>query len=316
MRNAKITITFEGGEGPLKAFELAAVLPNPYDPEGESNVADTLQMEFKKEVLVHEYHAQLPDVTDFLGPVKQTSSTKLSALLRMSDRHNTRWIWFEIGNHLLRIEFLLAQARAYKDLEPPHSADPRQNNLLYNIHLLKMDKFDLASLYLVKVEDLLLRLLLENLGGRIGEIDAGVSGWERRLTWEKFKEGVKDRASNPSLSALKDDEYNTIADVIRTFRNPHYAGRSVLYRDSITHRVTPSVDYPELYIYLQSRIGTPIYDSSGQKIGEEIDTGLERIKAEYEFLSLYANTVKTLEHYVTVLRSVKSVPRFSPEAIM
>ena len=316
MRNAKMTITFDGGEGPQETFEVATVLPNPHDPQGESNVADILHLEFKKEVLSHEYHAKLPDVTDFLGPVKQAFTTRLSDLLRMSDRHNTRWIWFEIGNHLLRIEFLLAQARAYKDLEPPHNVDLTQNILLYNVHLLKMDKFDLASLYLAKVEDLLLRLLLENLGGRIGKIDAGVPGWEKKLTWERFKEGVKDRASNPALAALKDDEYDTIVDAIRTFRNPHYVDKSVLYRDSITHRVTPSVDYPELYIYLQSRIGTPIYDSAGKKIGEEIDTALGRTKAEYQFLSLYDNTVKTMEHYITVLRSIRSVPRFSPEAAM
>ena len=73
------------------------------------------------------------------------------------DQVNAQTVWLEIQNTLINVRSLLAAARSYKALEPPHKDDFSKNGLLYNIHLDKMAQFDLAAFKLTKAEDLLLR---------------------------------------------------------------------------------------------------------------------------------------------------------------
>jgi hypothetical protein len=208
----------------------------------------------------------------------------------------------------------LAQARAYKQLEPAHNKDFKKNMLLYNIHHLKMEKFDLAVTYMAKIEDLFVRLLFEGLGASLVEVDMNAPDWERKLTWESFKKGLKNRKGNKHLSALEDKEYEAIRTTTAKLRNPDFVNKFVRYRDSLAHRIRPSVDYPELYTRLQSRAEKVLIDSVTGKKGWELEIGTDSSRPDHDFLVLYDLARKTMKHYISVLGDLRLIPRFKPEA--
>ena len=53
-----------------------------------------------------------------------------------------------------------------------------------------MDAFDLAVHGLAKIEDLFLRLIFENLGGTLVEVDLTQPGWERYLTLDRIMDSA------------------------------------------------------------------------------------------------------------------------------
>lgn len=278
--------------------------------------ARLLLAELRKELQWHAFHSELPAVDEFLGDVQQTFRSEDIYTGTYFDRQNTRWVWLEIGSTLLQIKFLLAHARAYKSLEPPRKNDLAKNNYLYNLHYNKMDKFNLAVFYLAKIEDLVFRLLFENLGALlIADVDITKAGWEKQVNWGKIKAALKDKTSNPALSQLSDSEYTTIRRIVAQFRHPSRIRQFLNYRHRITHRLRPSVDYPELYTYLEDRIGKPILDAEGREKGRSWGIGGRPTKPEFKFNELYGLAVNALQHYIALLRELKAIPRFSPAAV-
>jgi hypothetical protein len=313
MAHARIQVIFADGPAPAQVWEDVVPLPKRGHPEGERNVANYLMLELRKEISWGDYYEQLPDVTALLGLPRQTF--RGLDIQTYFDRRNTMWVWFELANVLLNTKVLLAQARAYEDLEPPRNESPADDQLRHNIHILKMEKFDLAAFSLAKVEDLIIRLLFENLGASIVNVDMTQPEWERKLTWENFKEGLKHRSDNPNLAALSEQEYRVLRRLVAMMRSPNFVRRIVEYRNRLAHRMRPSVDYPELKTPLEDRVGRALYGAAGEVTGRAWAVGASPVKPDYEFMNLFDFGRRMMQHYVDLLRQLKAMPRFGPEAI-
>lgn len=338
MIRAQFHLAFAGGSVPPWSFDREIVSDEARNPEGEKSVTEQLALELRKEFLVGQYHDELPDLSALKAKVSQTFSLDDIATGAYFDRRNTRWVWFEIEKNLILVEFLLAEARAYKAVEPPRDQSVERNNDLYLVHSKKMERFNLATFYLAKIEDLVVRLVFENVGASLVPIDFNDPDWERHLTWNRLKEGLKQHpanvqnrhwgvrfvtwakrklgrsAGNPHLEALTEREYRELTETLGQFRSPQFVQKFVGYRNRLAHRITPSVDYAEMYTYLEDRRGKVHKNPAGAVKSVVWAIGGRPKGAEYSFLDLYAVAVSTLEHWVSLLAQLKSVPRFSPEA--
>jgi hypothetical protein len=317
MTTANVRIAFNAEPGPPIVFERALEFANLRDPGGKEFVAQHLFSELKKDDDVGTYFLALPSVVKFIRPVKQTFRLDEIGSGSHDDRINTREMWWEIGKTLLRIEHLLAQARSYHDQEQSHiaSKDSEADNLSANFHLDKMVVFDLAAIFLGKVIDLAARLVFERLGASLVRPDRTNPDWERGITWRSIRNGLLDRSGNPDVASLTDDEYSILLGIFDDFLKTDHGTRLWGYRLRLAHRITPSVDRPELYTHLQSRERTPILDTEGGLNGWTRSFGGLPTVAEYSFTDLYEDAVQTLHHYIGMLERLEALPRFSPEAV-
>jgi hypothetical protein len=306
-----LTITFvssdpaEPGTEATKTVELHAT-SGPPNPE---LLLEYLVSEARKELSVNANWQKLPDFSD-LVPTEVRHSFRLEDFFsgRYFNRMNTSWLWLEIGRTLLRTKALLAEAKSYRDLEKGHKGPVTENRALYSIHRRKLRAFDLAVYGLCKVEDLMLRLLFEALGASIpAGVDMSSPGWERSLTWENFKRSLKERRGE-----LQDQEYKELRRLLAKFRSHSYERRLVGYRDRLTHRPTPSVDYPELSAPMEDRVGVRISDPEHRRFGTQwtVRNPIPS-KPDYTFDELYKWAVGTLSHHVELLRHLKDMPRFT-----
>jgi hypothetical protein len=314
MARASLHLIFENGSLPSNSFKRTVPLPSNRDAQGEEYVAEHLGFELEKELRWGHYYSDLPDVQGLLQLARQTVRASALDTTELEDRWNTAAVWLEITNTLLRLKVLMARSRAYKDLEPQQSDRPEENQTLYRLHLTKMDHFDMATLLLAKVEDLTFRLIFENLGASIVSVNRDELDWEKELNWKNLKKGLKLRDTNPYLAALGDEEYSALRKILAAFRRPSFVRGCIRYRNRVAHRISPSVDYLELYVHLQDRTRTPLRDAQNHIVGwQKRITGRPK-EPEYSFLPLYESTARTLKHYVTLLRRLFSMPRFGPEA--
>ena len=107
------------------------------------------------------------------------------------DIHNSQELWREIANLMMGSELDLILAAAFKSLEPatePPSEDDAAINDLYYIHDRKMSLFNQAVYGLIKIQDLVNRLLHEGLGGDL--VDTSVPDWEKSELTRKRSLGV------------------------------------------------------------------------------------------------------------------------------
>src|SRR5205807_8387942 len=109
--------------------------------EGEENLGIELAAEFRKAIRYFEYFREIPDL-----PCNLTDSVNRTIdLSKWWDVRNTENLWLEISNTIADIRFLLAQARAYKALEPSSDKqDRRSEQLRYDAHFAKMYHLNLS----------------------------------------------------------------------------------------------------------------------------------------------------------------------------
>jgi len=313
MGRATLQVTFENEALPKSTFEKTAALRSERNAPGEEYVAEYLGFELEKELRWVSYHSALPDVESFLRPARQTVNANPLDTTELEDRWNTAAVWREIGNTLLRVKVLMAQSRAYKDMEPKHNDMLEENQALYRLHLRKMDCFDLAAFLLAKAEDLTFRLIFENLGASIVPVNRDEPDWERELNWTNIKRGLKCRTTNPYLMALSEEEYRGLRKILAAFRRPHFVRSFIRYRNCVAHRISPSVDCAEFHTHLQDRVRTPLRDRQGH-VGWSMRIKGRPKQPEHYFLPLYETAAQTLQHYVSLLGQLFSMPRFGPEA--
>lgn len=313
MTRIRMRVEFTDDSAPPRVYEKQVEVEDNGTPEGEKNVADYLALELDKELRWGDFHCALPPVEDIGRISSRTFTLGDFSSGTYFNRVNSGWIWYEIGNTLLEIKTLLAHARAYKEFEPAHKDDPTENNFLFIIHLTKMEKFNLAVILLRKIEDLFLRLVFENLGPSLApDVDISQPEWEKKLTWNSVKAGIRQGGQNGALSSLTDQEFGEITKVVNEFGGPQYALDIAAYRNRLTHRLMPSVDYPEFSASVENRVGKPIVDPTGKQVGARWAIGGRPTQADYVFLSLYNDAVRTLEHYVVMLHRLRSLPSFAP----
>jgi len=298
-----------------------------------------LSHELKKQAVFEKPYEALPNIRDFHESASQTFNAGDFSTSKYFDRRNTLWTWYEISKAVTNSKFKLAESRSYKDIEQGLASPLAGKEELYSLHTLKMDSFHLAMYQLTRIQDLLLRLIFENLGASVIRVDLRKPNWERSVVWDKMMDGLKKRRgrkrgknwrvrarewiaeflglleTNPEVEALTDEEYDRLLQILRDFRGPRFVAQFICYRDRVTHGFLPSVDYPELYFSIEDRVGTPIRDSKGNRKGTMWEIGGMPANAEFVFLELYDSTAKTFGYWLGLLRKLKSIPRFGPTAV-
>ena len=237
-------------------------------------------------------------------------SGKPASITRFFDIRNAQTMWLELSNLIIGAEADLVLAQTFKALEPaqePQFEDSVAINDLYFIHDRKMNLLNTAVWALIKVEDLVLRLLHESIGGDL--VDATLPDWERReLRREKVLKGLKNKHAEGVLS---DDELKAIREALTV---PNRAPKRVVaktYRNHLTHHVRPSVDYPMFFSIRESRKGEEIKDANGKVIGRQHKIGT-RSSAEYNFDELHAAFSAYLDAVADMLQKLSEIELLHP----
>jgi hypothetical protein len=336
MVDVTMRIIFADGAAPAQTFEINEQLPEPRDIDSEKRMWEYLARELKKETVFGPHYEALPVISDFLQSANQTFNMNEFSASTYFDRRNTLLTWYEISKAVTKSKFKLAESRAYKEIEQSLAKSDAEREQLYRLHIPKMDCFNLATLNLVRIEDLLLRLLFENLGASLVPVDLKKPNWQRSVKWDKIIDGLKKRRgrsmswwermrdriaqllghsnANPHLEALTEEEFEAVIRILREFRSPHFTSQYLRYRDRMTHGFMPYVDFAELYFSTEDRVGTPIFDSRGKRKGTKWRISAMSTTPEYEFLGLYESGAKTLAHWLGLLRRLRAMPRFGPAA--
>ncbi len=316
MPDILMSLTFDsGGTAPRTSTRTLSV-PSPEPATGEQLLAEQLFGELEKELAASDFHTLLPDCGDLLN-----IGTQPTPMTEWVQQYNTREVWHEISNTLLEARYLLAQARAYKEIEDRRTVE----HDILSLHLMKIDAFDRAVYLLAKIEDLLVLLLFVNLEFSLVNVDLSRSDWAKQITWDRVKDGLKrrrgsaaakrgilarflgcfrpSRPTNPVVDALNDSEYDAIRSILARFKSPHFVRQTTEYRDRSTHRIHPSVDHPGF---------TPVLAIPRRTATGTVITGIPARprEADFAFLDLYQSAVQTFGHCVVLLRELKAIPRF------
>ena len=221
------------------------------------------------------------------------------------DIQNSQAVWFELTNLIMGVEGHLALAKAYKALEPsqepPFDDDVALNELFY-IHGRKISLLNQAVHDLIKVQDLVNRLLHESLGGDL--VDAIKPDWEQtQLTRKNVKKGLTSKLSAGLLSQADFDEIDDALEIPKLTPKGDIARA---YRNRLAHHIRPSVDYSTFFSAIQSRAAAEVKDAQGKRIGFQI-----AIKAsppvEYRFEDLHAAFSEYLDAIVAMLDKLSRV---------
>jgi hypothetical protein len=221
------------------------------------------------------------------------------------DVQNSRALWLELSNLVIGAEYDLISAQAYKNLEPntePDAEDQPAMNNLYYIHDRKVSLLNQAVYALIKVQDLVNRLLHESLGGDL--VDSSKSDWERsQLTRLNVLKGLQRKSNEGRLSPTDFQEIGEALKIPTTMAKSEIAKG---YRNKLMHHVRPSVDYVMFYSTLEARAGEEIIDANGKVIGRKY-----AIKAkpplDYVFADLHAAFSEYLDAIASMLERLSRI---------
>jgi hypothetical protein len=217
--------------------------------------------------------------------------------------HNTREVWREITNTLLSVKFLLAEARAFKDVRLEMEKTGADENGIVNVHLNMIKSFDHAVYLLAKVENLFLLLLFVNLWSTstsIVKVDVSSPDWDRAIDWKSVNEGLLDRSRLPA--DVNDAEHNAILRVLNRYQRTGSLKRIADYRNRVAHTLHPSVDDPKF--------------SASLCFPKQIQAGVDMSitwpsRAEFQFLELYKDAADAFMRVATLLHELKKIQRFA-----
>lgn len=250
-----------------------------------------------------ERHDHLSDFPD--APPLSIVSPTLDLMNMMEAIHlnNVNEIWMEIQNLMLGARLNFATARILKQLEDEHKGPTDFDlSLRFDLHLEKMERFHLATFEMARIEDLIVRLVYEYFGDQFIEVDPSQEDWEKRLTWDRMKEALKKRGKpeknpHPKLEAMSEETYQQLIAIIRSYRSADVVGLT-RYRDKRTHRVTPSVDHPELAV--------DVFSGNSASDGPLLFLS-QRKEPEYQFLDLYRQAKEVYSQLLSVLLRLNEI---------
>jgi hypothetical protein len=298
-----IHLDFSTSDGSLK-FEDSVHDEHDSSAEGKQALAREIFAELRKAVNLADYGKSLPETADLM--VAGTGGTRSDAMAFL-DMMNVPALWQEIHNTFLDLRYLLAQARAYKDLEPAGTT-PISDSLCAHLHFEKMHNLNLAMFQIVRIQDLVVRLLHEGFSGRLIDVDYDEEGWEKDLRLVDAKKGLKNLLDSRELSQIEHDE---IMDALNTPAKSTGLGTVVKYRNRLAHRILASVDYPEIFTHVHDRAGEVMRDASGIEKGRRYSISVGRSKPEFTFPELYAALVDYMSHIATMLNALRRTARLS-----
>ena len=159
----------------------------------------------------------------------------------------------------------LILAAALKALEPaqePPFSDSAAVNDLYYIHDRKMALLNQTVYALIKVQDLVNRLLHESLGGDL--VDTSKPDWEEDEL--KRKNVEKGLAAKRTSGALSQADFAAISEALAIPKNTPKGKIALAYRNKLVHHIRPSVDYSLFFSSLESREGEEVRDPQGKVV--------------------------------------------------
>src|SRR5258706_12806573 len=184
---AALRLTFSGGGSSLQEFEAEEEFPGPRNAPGEERFWKHLLQELKREPSFGKFYDELPDISALAGgPDEQSLSMTDFDMDRYFNWRNTYHAWLEIHNLLISTKYNLVESRAYKALEGLPGESANDLKIPYLLHIKKMDCFKLATLNMVRIEDLLLLLIFENLGASLISVDFEKHDWQKHITWKNL----------------------------------------------------------------------------------------------------------------------------------
>lgn len=173
MKRVGLTITFTDPDGATRGDSQEIEMSYGPDLPHQERIARILLAELKIMVgpqAAHKHNAVARSWLEF-----QNRNTDPVDYLNI---HNSQALWFELTNLVMGVEGNLAFAQAFKNLEPAEEPsfddDAALNELLY-VHSRKMSLLNQAVYDLIKVQDLVNRLLHESLGGDFGARGSGAT---------------------------------------------------------------------------------------------------------------------------------------------
>ncbi len=300
MRRIDLSIAFKDDDGASR--QERQTLETGYTPDlaGEHRLAHILFAELK--VMVGEQ-----------GPPRHNATARgwlnfpnqPSAIEQYFDIQNSQAMWLELANLVMGAEGDLILAQAFKSLEPsqePPFGDDLAINDLYYLHDRKITLLNQTVHALVKVQDLVNRLLHESLGGNL--VDTTKPEWERtQLTRKNVRDGLEAKRSSGALSQA---DFDAIAEALAIPDTAPRRDTAVGYRNRLMHRVRPSVDYAMFYSAVQSRLGEEVRDALGNVIGRR-HVIRAREPVQYFFVDLRDAFSEYLDAIVAMLDKLSDI---------
>ncbi len=300
MAKVELIIKFTNGAQNARSDSVCIDTSYPGDSAGEHRVAHILFTELKVTVgaqAAPKHNAVARRWLEFPG--------KPAGFNQYFDIQNSQALWFELANLIMGAEGDLILAASFKALEPaqePSFDDDAAINDLYYVHDRKMTLLNQSVHGLIKVQELVNRLLHESLGGDL--VDTSKTDWERNeLTREKVLKGLAAKRDSGSLSQ---SNFDAISQALAIPRNTPKGEIAGTYRRRLTHHVRPSVDYSMFFSALESRAGEEVRDAQGKVIGRRYVVRA-RPPVQYRFEDLHAAFSEYLDAVVAMLERLSQL---------
>jgi len=299
MKPVNLTITFTDDDGTMRSDSRDIEMSHTPDLAREHTVAHILFTELKVTVgeqAVPKHNAIARGWLEF--PTQQINR-------RYFDMRNSQAVWFELSRLVMRAEADLALAQAFKRLEPPQEPsfdDTAALNDLYYVHQRKMMFLNQSAYALIKVQNLVDRLLHESLGGDL--VDTSKPDWERSQLLRSYVE--KGLEAKRAAGLISQPDFDAISEALKIPRNTPKREIARTYRNRLMHHIRPSVDYSWLFSYLEPRAGEEIRDAQGKVIGTR-RTVSARPPVQYRFQDLHAAFSEYLDALVAMLQQLSQI---------
>lgn len=300
MRRVELKITFIDDDGAKR--EESHMVETSYTPDsaGEHRLSHILGTELK--VMVGE---QAKPRHNAVARGWLEFPSRPVDIEQYFDVRNSQAIWFELASLIMGAEADLALAQAYKALEPsqePPFEDDLAINDLYYIHDRKMTLLNQSVQDLIRVQDLVNRLLHESLGGDL--VDTSTPTWEK----DQLKRGniEKQLESKRVADAVSQADFDAITQALAIPNRKPGAGIALAYRNRLMHHTRPSVDYSMFFSSLESRAGEEVKDAQGKVTGR-VHVLRARPPVEYEFHKLSKSCSEYLDAVVDMLENLSKI---------
>jgi hypothetical protein len=300
MRRIGLTITFTDENGAARSDSLDFETSYPGNSADEHRVAHILFAELKVTAgkqAAPKHNEVARRWLDFPGqPV---------GFEKYFDIQNSQALWLELANLIMGAEGDLILAAAFKALEPEHEPaleDDAAINNLYYVHDRKLTLLNQSVFALIKVQDLVNRILHESLGGDL--VDTSKPDWEEdELKRKHIEKGLAAKRAGGSLSQAG---FDAITQALAIPKNTPKREIVRSYRNRLMHHLRPSVDYAMFFSDLQSRAGEEIRNAQGNIIGRR-----HIVRAtppvQYRFQDLHAAFSEYLDAIVTMLEKLSQL---------
>lgn len=244
MRRIEVIVRFVAADGSLRERTETIETQEWGGVAGENRVANVLHAEMKAMIVADGRRRHQESAKKWYSKTSQPLD-----ILHFFNQQNADTMWLELANLVMGTEYDLTMARAYRAIEPVAPVPDDDQELLeklYFAHDKKMTHLNEAMRNVVRVQDLVNRLLHESLSG--GLADTKRPDWERsELLRTKVLAALKQKCVDGEITKDQHDR------IVKAIGLPKLAkGNEVVvdYRRRLMHRNQPSVDHEMFFTEL------------------------------------------------------------------